>query len=161
VAPADRPAVIAALRAVGVAPDEYGPTLNTAQSPPDVDVLGAALAEEIRAVAAPAALVVWDTSDEAVLAHVVARHLGVGVLRASEAEGLLALTPDLTAGTPLALLATQWGERRLATLRTLVANRGGRVVAVAAALASPALTAVADVPTAALAEAGDVAGVPS
>jgi hypothetical protein len=153
-------AVIAALRAVGVAPDTYGPTLNTARSPQDVDVLGAGLAEEIRAAAAPAAVVVWDTSDEAVLAHVVARHLDAGVLRAFEIEGILGLDPDIEDGTQVALLATQWGERRLATLRTLVTNRGGRIVAVAAALGSPALSAVHDAPTAALADADEATDVP-
>ncbi|OLT08863.1 hypothetical protein BJF90_12110 [Pseudonocardia sp. CNS-004] len=153
--------VIAALRAVGVAEDAYGPTLNTARSPRDVDVLGARLAEEIRAVAAPTALVVWDTSDEAVLAHVVARSLDVGVLRAFEVEGILGLDPDIADGTPVALLATQWGERRLATLRTLVENRGGRTVAVAAALGSPALSAVPDVPAVSLAGADEATDVPS
>lgn len=154
-------AVIAALRAVGVAPDAYGPTLNTAQSPRDVDVLGAGLGGEIRAVAAPAAVVVWDTSDEAVLAHVVARYLDIGVVRAFEVEGLLGLSPQIAAGTPVALLATQWGERRLASLRKLVANRGGQTVVVAAALTSPALAAVTDVPTAALASSDEVPGGPS
>jgi hypothetical protein len=154
-------AVIAALRAVGIAPDAYGPTLNTAQSPRDVDVVGAGLAGEIRAVATPAALVVWDTSDEAVLAHVVARNLDVGVLRAFEVEGLLGVSPDIAAGAPVVLLATQWGERRLANLRTLVASRGGQTVAVAAALSSPALAAVTDVPAAALAGSDEVTGVPS
>lgn len=153
--------VIAALRAVGVAPDAYGPTLNTAQSPRDVDVLGEGLAGEIRAVAAPAALVVWDTSDEAVLAHVVARCLDIGVVRAFEVEGLLGVSPEIAAGTPVALLATQWGERRLASLRKLVANRGGQTVAVAAALTSPALAAVTDVPAAVLASSDEVPGGPA
>jgi len=159
VAPTAHSAVIAALRAVGVAPDAYGPTLNTAQSPRDVDVVGEGMAAQIRAVAAPAALVVWDTSDEAVLAHVVARNLDVGVLRAFEVEGLLRVSPDIPAGAPVALLATQWSERRLANLRTLVANRGGQTVAVAAALTSPALAAVTDVPTTALADSDEVTGV--
>jgi hypothetical protein len=158
VATTDRSALIAALRTVKVAPDTYGPTFDTAQSPRDVDVLGEGLAEEIRAAASPAALIVWDTSDEAVLAHVVARHLGIGVLRASEVEGLLGLDPDVGPGTPVALLATQWGERRLATLRKLVANRGGRTVAVAAALDSPALAAVQDVPAVALASSDEATG---
>jgi hypothetical protein len=154
-------AVITALRTIGVTPDTYGPTLDTARSPRDVDVLGEGLAEEIRAAASPAALVVWDTSDEAVLAHVVARYLGIGVLRAFEVEGLLGLDPDVGPGAPVALLATQWGERRLAILRKLVANRGGLTVAVAAALASPALDAVQDVPAVALASSDEATGISS
>jgi hypothetical protein len=158
VATTSRAAAIAALRSLGVAPDAYGPTVNTARSPRDVDVIGEGLADEFgtRAAAAPQALVVWDTSDEAVLAHAVARRLGIGVLRASEDEGRLGLDRDLEPGTPVALLATRWDGRRLASLRKLVGSRGGEVVAVAAALDSGALADVRDVPTATLV-AGDEA----
>jgi hypothetical protein len=150
-------AAIAALRTLGIAPDSYGPTINTARSPRDVDVVGGGLADEIRtrAAAPPRALVVWDTSDEAVLAHVAARRMEIGVLRASEVEGLLGLDRDLEPDAPVALLATQWSGRRLATLRRLIANRGGQIVAVAAVLDSPALAAVHDVPTVALVPSDD------
>ena len=153
-------AAIAALRAVGVAPDTYGPTVNTARSPRDVDIVAEGLANEIRArtAAQPQALIVWDTSDEAVLAHAVARCLGIGVLRASEVEGMLGLDRDLESGVPVALLATQWGSQRLATLRKLISNRGGQTVAVAAALDSPALTAIRDIPTAALVTSDEATG---
>jgi hypothetical protein len=104
-------------------------------------------------------LVVWDTSDEAVLAHAVARCLGVGVLRASEVEGRLGLDRDLEPGAPVVPLATQWVDRRLTTLRKLVENQGGRTVAVAAVLGSAALTAVRDVPTAALGTPDETAGL--
>jgi hypothetical protein len=151
------PAATAAVRTLGVAPDTYGPTINTARSPQDVDLVGEGLADEVRtrAAARPRALVVWDTSDEAVLAHVVAGRLGIGVLRASEIEGRLGLDRDPEPGAAVALLATHWSSRRLATLRQLIANRGAHAVAVAAVLESPALAAVHDVPTAALVTADD------
>ncbi|MHA6627110.1 hypothetical protein ACU61A_16880 [Pseudonocardia sichuanensis] len=146
----DNGPALTALRAVGIAPDTYGPTVNTARSPRAVDVIGERLAGAISgcAVDPPHALLVWDTSDEAVLAHAVARCLDVGVLRASEVEGRLGLDRDLEPGTLVVPMATQWVDRRLATLRKLVDNRGGRTVAVAAVLGSAALAAVRDVPTA-------------
>jgi hypothetical protein len=157
----DNGPAIAALRAVGIAPDTYGPTVNTARSPRDVDVIGERLADEVRhRAAAPArSLVVWDTSDESVLAHAVARSLGTQVLRASEVEGRLGLDRDLERGAPVVLLATRWADRRLAALRKLVENRGGRTVVVAAVLDSPALAAVRDVPAAVLATADEATGL--
>jgi hypothetical protein len=161
VATTDNGPALTALRAVGIAPDTYGPTINTARSPRDVDVLGERLADAIRGGAAdpPQALVVWDTSDEAVLAHAVARCLGVGVLRASEVEGRLGLDHDVEPGTPVVPMATQWVDRRLGTLRKLVENRGGRTVAVAAVLGSAALDAVRDVPTAVIGTADEASGL--
>ena len=150
--PTAHAAAIAALRALGVAPDAYGPNVNTARSPRDVDAIAEGLAHEVgaRSAAQPQALAIWDTSDEAVLAHAVARRLGIGVLRAFEVEGRLGLDRDLEPGMPVALLATQWDSRRLTSLRKLVSNRGGQTIAVTAALGSPALAEVRDVPTAAL-----------
>jgi hypothetical protein len=153
-------APIAALRAVGVAPDTHGPTVNTARSPRDVDIVAEGLANDIRAriAAQPQALIVWDTSQEMVLARGAARCLGIEVLRASEVEGMLGLDRDLEYGVPVALLATQWSSQRLATLRKLISNRGGQTVAVAAALDSPPLTAERDVPTAALVTSDEATG---
>ena len=152
---------IAALNAVGVAPDSYGPTVNTARSPRDVEVIGERLADQIRglAIEPPQALVVWDTSDEAVLAHVVARSLGVGVLRTSEVEGRLELDRHLEPGIPVVPMATQWVDRRLATLRKLLENRGGQTVAVAAVLGSATLAEVRNVPTAALGTLDETTGL--
>ncbi|TQM11791.1 hypothetical protein [Pseudonocardia kunmingensis] len=157
----DNGPALTALRAVGIAPDTYGPTINTARSPRAVDVIGERLAGAIRgcAVDPPQALLVWDTSDEAVLAHAVARCLDVGVLRASEVEGRLGLDRDLEPGTLVVPMATQWVDRRLATLRKLVDNRGGRTVAVAAVLGSAALAAARDVPTAAVGVLDEATGL--
>lgn len=139
---------IAALRTIGVAPDAYGPTVNTAPSPRAVDVLGEGLAEALRPAQAHA-LVIWDTSDEAVLAHAVAFRLGVCVLRASELEGIIALDREVEPGARLVPLATCWTGRRLAALRGVIGARGGRTVAVAAVLGSAALDEL-DVPSVAL-----------
>jgi adenine/guanine phosphoribosyltransferase-like PRPP-binding protein len=147
---------IAALRDIGVAPDTYGPSLNTAVSPGAVDIIAEALADSLSPTQ-PHAVVVWNTSDECVLAHAVARRLGVSVLRACEVEGLLSLDRDPPPDARLALLATQWSTRRLTALRNLVAARGGQSVAVAAALGSPALTSVRDLPVQAIVDATQTA----
>jgi hypothetical protein len=141
--------LITALRTIGVAPDTYGPTVNTAASPRSVDVLGEGLAEALRPAQAHA-LVIWDTSDEAVLAHVVAFRLGVCVLRASELEGIIALDREVEPSARLVPLATCWSSRRLAAVRGVINSRGGRTVAVAAVLGSTALDEITDVPVVAL-----------
>ncbi len=139
----------AAFRTLGVAADTYGPTINTARSPGDVDVLARALAELTRD-SGPEVLVVWNTCDEAVLANAVAFHLGATVSRASEAEGVLTFNEPIGQGAHVVAVATQWSDRRLEVLRRLVSGNGGRLVAVAAVLASDAQAAVTDLTTTAL-----------
>lgn len=143
-----------ALRTLGVAQDTYGRTVNTARSPGHVDVLGEALAEALR-TAQPDTLVVWDTCDEAVLVHSVAHYLRAGVSRVTEMEGIVSVGETVTSAARIALLATQWSEPRLATLRRVVAGAGSETVAVAAVLPSEALAAVSDVRTVALLSADE------
>lgn len=154
---ASQPSVAAALRAAGVSPDAYGPTLNTGTAPHAVETIGRALAEELRPHHLDA-VAVWDGSDDAVLAHVVARSLDAAVLRASEEEGVVFFTSDVHHSGRVALLATVWeSPRRLATLRALAGNHHLEVVAVASVLAPPAATASTDLPVLHLAQAGEAA----
>lgn len=139
----------AALRTLGVASDTYGPTINTGRSPRYVEVLGHALAESLRP-SSPETLVVWNTPDEAVLAHAVALQLGVSVRRASEVEGILTLDEPIAPGTRVALVATEWDGRWLETLRQLVLGSGGTLVVAAAVVGSDVLDSVADRATTAL-----------
>ncbi|MCR3722100.1 MULTISPECIES: hypothetical protein [Prauserella salsuginis group] len=138
-----------ALRALGVAADTYGPTINASRSPRDVEALGRVLAESL-SDSRPQKLVVWSTCDDAVLAHVVAVRLGISVTRASEVEGILTFDEPFSPGTRVALVATQWAGRRLATLRRFVTGQGGEVVALGAVIASESLDAAGDVPATAL-----------
>lgn len=138
-----------ALRALGVGTDTYGPTVNTGSSPRYVEVLGRALAEELRESNAET-LVIWSTPDEAVLAHAVALPLGATVRSASEVEGILTLDEPIAPGQRAALLATEWEGRWLAKLRQLVLGSGGELVAAAAVVGSEALGAVTGLVTAAL-----------
>lgn len=138
-----------ALRALGVDMDTYGPTVNTGGSPRYVEVLGRAMAEALRESKAET-LVVWNTPDEAVLAHAVALQLGATVRRASEVEGILTLDEPIAPDQRAALLATEWRGRWLTILRQLVLGSGGELVAAAAVVGSDALDAVTDLATAAL-----------
>lgn len=143
-----------AVRTLGVAQDTYGRTVNTARSPRHVDALGEALAEALRP-ARPDTLVVWNTCDEAVLVHAVAHHLHTGVSRVTDMEGIVSVDEAVTSAARIVLLATQWSEPMLATLRRVVAGADGETVAVAAVLPSQALAAVADVRTVALLSADE------
>lgn len=138
-----------AVRTMGIAEDTYGPTVNTARSPQDTEVLGGGLAALLRPAEA-SVLVLWNTADEAVLAHSIAHNLGVGIRRAHELEGVLSLNEELGVDDRVVLFATRWGERRLTMLHRLVNLGGAQAVAVAAVLHSPALDAVADLPLSAL-----------
>lgn len=152
---APHPSVAAAVRAAGVSPDAYGPTLNTGAAPHAVETIGRALAEELRPYR-PDVVAVWDGSDDAVLAHVVARSLDAAVLRASEEEGVVFFTSEVHHSGRVALLATVWeSPRRLATLRALAGNRRLEVVAVASVLAPPSTMAPTDLPALHLAAAGE------
>lgn len=96
-----------------------------------VERTGSGLAARLREVA-PTAVACWDSSEDAVLAHVVARELGTGVWRATEIEGIVALERELPAGARVALV----GERfrtgpAVAGLSGVVVHGGGSVVAVA------------------------------
>lgn len=137
-----------ALRELGVADDTYGPTVNTTSSP-DVDILGESLAERL-AESRIATLAIWNTVDEAVLGHSIAHYLGSRVRRASELEGILTFSDKLDPGSRVALVATQWTGRRLASLRSLVSLSGAKPVAVAAVLHSPAVDEIDDIPKAVL-----------
>ncbi|MGW4487238.1 hypothetical protein ACWEOE_25750 [Amycolatopsis sp. NPDC004368] len=133
----------AAVRKLGVSPDTYGSSLDTATDPAATEVVGAALADllttpEVDRVA------VWHGADDAVLAHVVARQLGATVTRASELEGVVGFHPPVAAGERIALVATAWEPARLRTLLNLATTTQAEVVAVAAVLATPALAETTD-----------------
>ncbi|MEV4330997.1 hypothetical protein AB0K02_10705 [Streptomyces sp. NPDC049597] len=129
--------VSAAVRELGTAPDAHGPTLNTAVSSEAVEFVGRSLADALRPHDATT-VVFWNTSDEAVLGHVVARELGAAVVRADEVEGVVALSADIPAGARVALLATAWTHpMRLQALVTMARLVRVEIVAVASVLASP------------------------
>jgi hypothetical protein len=148
-------AVAAALTVLGTGADAYGPTLNTAVSPADVETIGAALAEALREHRLDA-VAVWSTRDEAVLAHIVARELKATVCYADEIEGLVSLQPEIAPGSRTVLLATAWHTpSRLAVLQAVVGNQQAEPVVIAAVISTPVLRSVKDVPTVHLAAEAD------
>lgn len=102
--------------------------VDTASRPDLLEELAAGIAEQVRGLSA-SAVACWTNVDDAVLAHAVARHLGVPVRRGEENLGLLTLTPDAGAEEGVLLVAASWTlHAPLAPLYSLLLNRGARVV---------------------------------
>jgi hypothetical protein len=113
--------------------------LNTSRSPDSVETLGVALAQALRSYQ-PSALVTWNSTDNGVLAHVVARELHVAVVAAYEDLGLLSLDRDLPSEGVVAVIAGMWRTpRELSALRELVRNQGATVAVAAAVIDTESL----------------------
>jgi adenine/guanine phosphoribosyltransferase-like PRPP-binding protein len=126
--------------------------LNTSRSPDAVETLGVALARALRPYQ-PTALVTWNSTDNGVLAHVVARELHVAVVAAYEDLGLLSLDRDLPSEGVVAVIAGMWRTpRELSALRELVRNQGATVAVAAAVIDTESLrtTEATGLPTIAL-----------
>ncbi|HET6356866.1 hypothetical protein [Streptomyces sp.] len=150
------PAVRAAVRELGIAPDTHGPTLNTAVSSAAVELVGRSLSEALRPYR-PTAVTFWNSSDEAVLGHVVARELGAAVVRADDVEGLVALSTEIAPDARVVLLATAWtNPMRLQALVAMARVGPVEIVAVASVLASPE-QAASELPTVSLLAADSLA----
>ncbi|MQA82806.1 MAG: hypothetical protein GEV10_30860 [Streptosporangiales bacterium] len=111
--------------------DERGAAAMT--DPARTERMGTAIATEVAALDA-STVVCWDVSEDAVLAHVVARELGVDLVRAVEIEGIVALLQPIVDGARVVLVAETFRARTgLAGLSGVVTHAGGVVVAVGAA----------------------------
>ncbi|MFJ4651906.1 hypothetical protein ACIP5Y_11600 [Nocardia sp. NPDC088792] len=128
------------------------PRYQPSRDPAGAEELGRALARALRDAAAdPDAaadtVLVWDDSDDLVLAHVVARELGATVMRALEIEGLVLPLGEHGPPGAVVLLADAFRTRAaLRALHALAAREGGRVTAIAALIATPQLDAAAGLP---------------
>lgn len=92
-------------------------------------------------------VLVWDDGDDLVLAHIVARELGAIVLRAFEVEGLVLPMGDGGPAGAVVLLADAFRTRAaIRALRASAERDGGRVVAVAALVATRQLDAAIGLP---------------
>lgn len=93
--------------------------------------VGGALARQLgdRGVTA---VVCWNSSEDIVLAHVVARELGVELRLADEAEGIVTLAAPLTPQDTVALVGESLeGRNAVGGLAGVVDHVGARVAAVA------------------------------
>lgn len=78
------------------------------------------------------AVVCWNSSEDIVLAHVVARELGVELRLADEAEGIITLAAPLTPQDTVVLVGESMEQRNaVGGLAGVVDHVGARVTAVA------------------------------
>lgn len=104
-------------------------SVDLAADPALSERLGTQLARLI-APTRPGLVLGWLGPDEAVLAHIVARELGVPVARASLDLGRLTVEPDGWPSDRVALVATSWGrDLPLAPLRKVVGHTADVVAA--------------------------------
>lgn len=126
------------------------PKYNGALDPAGVEELGRRLADKLRQIAVDAVLI-WEDVEDLVLAHVVARELGVHVVRAFDADGLVMSVGRIDAGDNVVVLADTFRDATvLDALRSLVHSRAAAVAALATLVHSP-LTETAAGPVVSLA----------
>jgi hypothetical protein len=105
-------------------------SLNLASDPQAVRALAQDLAAAI-AQFSPDVVVHWNSTDHAVLAHVVAELLGVGRAEITEDLGLLTLDPDVRGLTRAVLVGTSFRfVLRTGSVRTMLEQSGVDLVAV-------------------------------
>jgi len=85
------------------------------------------------------AVVCWDASEDAVLAHVVARELGVELRLADEVEGIITLERPLPDGAVVALVGAELTARTAVSGLAGVARHSGARVAAVATVRTPAI----------------------
>lgn len=129
----------------GAAVDKY----NGMADPAGAEELGSELAARLRD-RAPDAVVVWEDPEDVVLGHVVARELGISMVRAYDADGLVGTNGNLPPDPRIALVADAVRDPRVVrAARALAGREGGSLVATAVLVDSAALEAV-------VTEAGEV-----
>ena len=100
------------------------------------------LAQRLRE-AAPNAIVIWEDPEDVVLGHVVGRELGLPVIRAYDADGLVGHSAGLPMAPRIALVADAIRDPRVVLAARAMADReGGHLVATAVLVATPALRSV-------------------
>ncbi len=123
----------------GPAPDKY----NGMADPAGAEELGGELAARLRDVA-PDAIVVWEDAEDVVLGHVVARELGVPMVRAYDADGLIGTNGELPRQPRVALVADAIRDARVVRAASALAARdGGSLEATAVLVGTAALDGVA------------------
>lgn len=128
------------------------PKYDGLADPAGAEELACDLAQRLRE-AAPNAIVVWEDPEDVVLGHVVGRELGLPVVRAYDADGLVGHSAGLPTAPRIALVADAIRDPRVVRAARAMADReGGRLVATAVLVATPALRSVA-------AEAGTLIGL--
>jgi adenine/guanine phosphoribosyltransferase-like PRPP-binding protein len=142
------------LAAGGVTPDADAPApYRPLRAPSAASELVARFAEVARE-ATPDLVLVWDELDQIVLGQLVAAQLGVGVARAYDADGLVAIRDDMALdGRVLVVTDALREPRTLAAMRGIVEQQGATVAGVGVLVATDELRqAAGDAPVHALAD---------
>lgn len=110
---------------------------NGLLDPAGAEDLGGALAAELAGHRVDL-VVVWEDVEDAVLGFVVARHLGVPVVRTYNADGLVEHVGPIPSGGRAVLVTDAPRDGAAArAVRALLARRGGELLGVAALLDPP------------------------
>jgi adenine/guanine phosphoribosyltransferase-like PRPP-binding protein len=105
--------------------------------PAGVEELGRELASRL-ARTRPEVLLVWQDVEDLVLGYVVARALGVTMVRAYDAEGIVACSGEIGNNVrAVAVTDTVRDPTVMRALRSLVERSGGELVAIGTLVASP------------------------
>lgn len=108
--------------------------------PAGAEALGQGLAEAVRSHR-PTLVVTWEDVDNNVLAHIVARELGVSAVRVVDASGVLDFDGAFGDADRAVLVADAFRtDRAVNAMRALTEQYGGHVVAFAALMRTPVLS---------------------
>jgi adenine/guanine phosphoribosyltransferase-like PRPP-binding protein len=122
----------------GVGPRKY----DGLADPSGAEELGAYLAEALRP-SAPAVVLIWEDPEDVVLGHVVARELGLRVVRVYDADGLVGHSADLPDAPRCALVADAIRDARVVlAVRAIAEQAGGELVATAVLVMTAELRSV-------------------
>jgi hypothetical protein len=112
--------------------------------PRGVELLGEELAVRARDLGASVVLI-WERPEDVALAHVVGRELGVPVVRAYDADGLVGHGPGIEAGSRVLLVADAIRDGYVVrAAHALAGQLSGRLVGTAVLIETPALAEVAN-----------------
>ena len=107
------------------------PKYSGLADPYGAEELGKELANRIRGLE-PGAIVIWEEPEDVVLGHVVGRELGLPVVRAFDADGLVGHSAGLPDGPRVVLVTDAVRDGRVVrAAQALAAQQGGALVGTA------------------------------
>jgi adenine/guanine phosphoribosyltransferase-like PRPP-binding protein len=115
------------------------PKYSGLADPPGAEELGRELAARIRDLG-PAAIVIWEEPEDVVLGHVVGRELGLPVVRAFDADGLVGHSAGLPDAARVVLVTDAVRDGRVVrAAEALAQQQGGQLIGTAVLIDTPAL----------------------
>jgi adenine/guanine phosphoribosyltransferase-like PRPP-binding protein len=112
--------------------------------PEGAETLGRELATRIRELG-PAAVIIWEEPEDVVLGHVVGRELGLPVVRAFDADGLVGHSAGLPDAPRAVLVSDAIRDARVVrAAQALAEQQGGALVGTAVLIETAVLRETAD-----------------